>query len=471
MSSGKSKLSGIQKRLLKASTAAFGMRVYAMAINLALHSFLAHQLPPEDYGVLVVAINTLMFVSTLGMGGLNQSILKFVAGNSASSRPADKLMLLKRLGSVWVVATSVVCVGGWLLLSVWIGRWLSLDSTVVALVFACGAALSLEQILAVTLRSLHAMPSASLLDGRTGGGVSKTVMLAACFAMVVLGVGLSSQFCLVLLGLSLLSVTPLGFWLLRRAWRGYVDTATQEPSTGSNAEQLAQDAVTRAEQATSYQAIVHMSGTLLVTQVLVFLITRSDVWLAGGFVSKDDTALYTGVRWLILQTIAPLQILNVAISSSIAQLYAEGRKRELESMLRSSSTFCALVTLPVLAVLAIFNQPILGLIYTDFYKAGGTILVILAIGQAVNCLTGNSGQTLVLSGKIGAVFSVNLLAAILQIVAGWWSIRNHGIYGLAVSTTVVTIVQCIAIWLLARVLSGVWTHPTLFPVRAFKSMK
>ncbi len=431
-----------------------------MGINLALHAFLARELAPRDYGILVVGINTLMFISTLAMGGLNQSILKFVAGSASNAAPDRLRSLLSKLASVWLAMTLLITLGGWLLFSKYVGTKLGLTPRMVLLVFACGGALSLEQILAVFLRSFHAMPSASLLDGRTGGGVTKTFFLGTCFVCSIFGMSLSGAWALTFLLTSLLFVAPLGLWLLRNAWQKYCDDFAKDP----------QEAASNGE-GVGFGNILQLSGSLLVTQVLVFLITRSDVWLAGSYVSKDDTALYTGVRWLILQTIAPLQILNVAISSSIAQLYAEGRKSELQAMLQSSTSLCSLITLPVLAIMALFSEQILGLLYGPFYAAGSSILIVLAIGQAINCVTGNSAQTLVLSGKVMAIFVVNFIAAALQIVLGWWAIKNHGIYGLAVATTIVTIVQCVAIWLLARVLTGVWTHPTLTPWKAFKSMK
>ena len=56
---------------------------------------------------------------------------------------------------------------------------------------------------------------------------------------------------------------------------------------------------------------------------------------------------------------------------------------------------------------------------------------------------------------------VNLVAAMALATLGSWAVIHFGIIGLAIASASVVTMQSFSLWLLARRLVGVWTHPTL----------
>ena len=452
------KISGLQRRLLRGGFSTLVMRVYTLGVTLAMHSFLTRSLPNAEYGRFIVGINTMIFLSILAMGGMNQSIVKFVSGDACGSLD-QTIGLWKRIRKLVLFTLLIVgCVGAVALTGPF-GARIGLSRHLVLPVVACACALAFQQLLGVGLRSLHAMPFASLVDGRSGGGVSKTIFFALCVLTVFSGQVLSGRLCFLLMLIGLVCTLPFGGLLLSKTWRKY-----------SKRRMEAEADIDQDTRTIPYGEIAGASTTLLLTQVLAFLTTQSGIWLAGGYASAPDTALYGSARWLVLQTMAPLQVLNAALASSIAQLYSQGRRVELENMMRSTATISAIVTLSTLGFLVVFNQFVLRTLYGDFYANAGVVLCIFAAGQAVRSFGGNSGQMLALSGKFRAILIINLVATIFQISCGIWSIQNYGIRGLAISTTMVTICVAVAQWVTARYLSGVWTHPTVSPLAAFRSL-
>jgi hypothetical protein len=56
--------------------------------------------------------------------------------------------------------------------------------------------------------------------------------------------------------------------------------------------------------------------------------------------------------------------------------------------------------------------------------------------------------------------AVNSLDALAMVALGTWAASAYGIVGLALASTLVVASHSIVIWVLARKLVGVWTHPT-----------
>ena len=62
---------------------------------------------------------------------------------------------------------------------------------------------------------------------------------------------------------------------------------------------------------------------------------------------------------------------------------------------------------------------------------------------------------------------VNLMAALGLATIGTWAARHFGIVGLSIASSTVIMAQSLSMWLLAKKLVGVWTHPFLRPWRSF----
>ena len=66
-----------------------------------------------------------------------------------------------------------------------------------------------------------------------------------------------------------------------------------------------------------------------------------------------------------------------------------------------------------------------------------------------------------MSGNHHASLIVNALTATLLLTVGSWAAWRYGITGLAVASASVVALQSVVLWLLARHIVGVWTHPWL----------
>ena len=428
-------------------------RVYMMGLILLINIVVAKSMSPADCGTFVLGTNIVVFVCLLAMGGLEQVAVKLIAGDAGRTSRATTVHLLRRLSVVFAVCLAAAGIISLFALLGPVGRWLAFPGELTELVLCCAVLLSVLKMLSVYLRSFHAVGSASLFDGRTGGVVNNSFLLLVM--LIIPAARTQNTILFTALGTTLALSLPLAVIQLRKVWKGLVflddDVQSMTPSKRF-----------------PYAMIFASSAPLLLTQIAAQ--TEFDMWLCGTWSSREDTALYGYARRLIIQTIVPGQILNLMISSSIAELYGRGQKSELERMLRSTATFAALISFALQGVLVLFRGPILAMLFGDFYVQAGTVLMIMAIGEVINAASGSCGLTLALAGKSRALMIANILCAVIQFLVGTWAVRNHGIVGLAIVTAAIRSLLFISLWLLARVYVGVWTHPTLSPLKAFRSL-
>ena len=428
-------------------------RIYMMGLILLINIVVGKSMSPADCGTFLLGTNIVVFVCVLAMGGLEQVAVKLIAGDAGRTSRVTTLYLLRRLSVVFVVCLAAAGIISVIALLGPVGRWLAFPAELTGLVLCCAVLLSVVKMLSVYLRSFHAVGSASLFDGRTGGMFNNSLLLLVM--LIIPAARTQNSVLFAVLAVSLALSVPLAVVQLRKVWKGLVFQDDSSPSP-------------MPVRQFSYSMIFASGAPLLLTQLAAQ--TEIDVLLSGALLSREDTALYGLTRRLIIQTIVSGQIMNLMISSSIAELYGRGQKADLERMLRSTATFSALISFAAQGVLVLFHGPILAILFSSFYVQAGTILTIMVVGEVINAASGSCGLTLALAGKSRVLLSANVLCAVVQFIIGTWAARNHGIVGLSIVTAASRSILFISLWLLARIYAGVWTHPTLSPLKAFRSL-
>ena len=430
-------------------------RLYMIALMLLINIVIARSMVPEQFGTYVLATNCMVFLCMVATAGLEQGAVKIIAGDATTASTPELKSLLKRIWMLFLMFALPTGTISCLLLRGRVGTMLGITEALVAPVLTCTILMAVLKVLAVFLRSLHSIGWSSLFDGRTGGAINNSMFL---LLIMIFAAGRSQNVPLFwMFAISLALCIPWAALRLTKALKAHAeqhtgDRGTQETSiTGSH--------------------ILFTCLPLLASQLVAFLIAEGDVWMAGTYLEKDQTAIYGLARRLILQTMAPLQILNIMLSSSIAELYSKRKLVELEKMLRSTAAIGTLITVLTQGILVLFSHQILGFVFGDFYIQAGSILSILAVGELINAATGSCGLTLALGGRGKLLLIVNVVTMLLQFLFGVIAVRNYGPSGLAASFAATRGLSFIVMWAMARYYVGVWTHPTLTPIRTFRSMK
>jgi O-antigen/teichoic acid export membrane protein len=424
-------------------------RSSGIGITMLVNMLLAHWLSPEEFGDFLLLSSVLALASVLATVGLNTAIVRFVSesmgrGDIARARQAMRLVMAVAAVTISGVAALAALAMAYFDTSV---LGLPADPGLVPMAVTALVLLAMLQLIAEACRSLHELRMATLFSGgQTGGLLSNLVFLVLIAAGMV--VGKPSFLTAVALNLTAMALSLplaiLGLW--RTVRERLVATAPQHTTATLTAGQL-----------------LAYSLPLLLIQLLTFATTQGDLWIAGIWCRHDQLALYGAARRLILLVAMPLQMLNLTVVALIAELHSQGRTRDLERMLRGAASLAAWPSAGAIVLLTLAGGPILELLFGPYFRQAALPLGILAVGQLFLVCAGSSSWALSMTGHQLGSLLISLISALALAVIGAWSARNFGILGLSITSSSVIALQSICLWLLAKKLVGVWTHPALRP--------
>ncbi len=439
-----SQLRTVQQRILRGGVSQLFVRVYSICLLLVLNGLAARALSTEQFAQWLVSTNLIMIISLVAMGGMNQAIVNVVAGRQEDRNDVSTLIShCWRIAGMFIVGTTGA-VGALFMLG---GLdWLQISPGLVCATLAAAALVAIHRLVASTLRSLHRMAIANLIDGPAAGPVPNSVLL------VVMALAAdqqrSAEYYLWAFCAALAVMLPVSWWLIRVAVSEHV-VATANVTNGAG------ETVVQVENVSFF----YYTLPFLISQTLTYFSTQFDVLIARSNCDALDTSLYGAARRLGLQVAMPWQIIGASSVPSMAQLWAKGNLKGLEHTMRSSSTVGCLLTLPLLLVCTLLPQQVLRIVYGPEFGTASAVLIIICLGQAINCVTGQCVILLMLTGHARHVIASKLIAALVLTCGGLWAVRSYGVVGLATVSALVLAVENLHLCYVAKQKSGFWTFP------------
>jgi O-antigen/teichoic acid export membrane protein len=208
---------------------------------------------------------------------------------------------------------------------------------------------------------------------------------------------------------------------------------------------------------------------LTLSDLTGMIVAQGDVWVVGAFRSSTDVGLYGAASRLVIMMSLPLFVMNGVVSPMIAELWAQGRTRALETMLRGATTLATIPSLLGFAVVALAGGPIMRIAYGPHFARGGHILAILAFGVAFGVAAGSCNFALIMTGHHRVVAAVSAITLVVAVGGEIIGAHVAGLTGIAVASSGSTVFQNVVLTAMAKRRIGIWTQATVSPqkVRAF----
>lgn len=432
-------LTFLRRRLVSGGAWAIGGRVAGALIVLGSNALLARILSPQDLGAYFLAMSVVTLGALLGSLGLNGVVVRFVAESMGLNRPARTrrvVGMVSCLGALGAIGVGLV----YLLLGNVLARGIFQDpalGAVTGLVAGWIVAMSLQGLLAETFRGFQDIRLATLF-GNFGGLVSAGLLLTTLTLLWSLGGQVSLAAVVLLAAGSSCAATLLGGWILRRK-------VANLPGS-SEKSRVAVGEVWR------------VAWPILVINVTLFVLAQADLWIVGAFLPQEEVAVYGAAVKLVLLVATPLVVVNAVAPPLIAEMYAQGKRRELERILRAVATLAGAPAFLVFAAYILLGGPLLGLVFGDYYREGAFVLALLALGQLASVFTGACVFTLIMTGHQLMTMTITAACGVLVVLAGMLLVREYGIAGVAAATAAGQALQNILALLGARFATGMWTH-------------
>lgn len=182
--------------------------------------------------------------------------------------------------------------------------------------------------------------------------------------------------------------------------------------------------------------ILSISLPMLMSTSMVFIIGRSGVIILGMFRPEAEVGYYSIAVNLATLAAFALQAINSMSASKFSELYHSNKIDELFYVAKKSAKLIFWTTVPILLSLAVFGKPIISLLYGQSFAVAYPALLLLALGQFVNSVSGSTAMFMNMTGHQIALRNIMAGAAVINVILNLLLIPSYGIIGAALASMI-----------------------------------
>ncbi|MFT4781746.1 MAG: O-antigen/teichoic acid export membrane protein [Pseudohongiellaceae bacterium] len=167
--------------------------------------------------------------------------------------------------------------------------------------------------------------------------------------------------------------------------------------------------------------------------------------ILGISAAPEDVSLYhTSLRVITIISFF-LVAANGIFARQYAKLFTLNDMETLQTLVIKVTRLLSLTCIPLIVVICLFSKDIM-LIFGTEYSKGSTLLIILCLGQLVNCLTGSVGYLLSMTGHSNVLKNNVVKVTFLYLVLSVLFVPYFGVLAAALLTTFSTVVVNLLNW-------------------------
>lgn len=197
---------------------------------------------------------------------------------------------------------------------------------------------------------------------------------------------------------------------------------------------------------------------LFITSVMNISLIWLPMLLLGMWASAAEVGIF-GAATRLTQLVSFLLVsLNNVVAPKFAELHALNDLHSMGQLARRTAAILVVLASPLFFLLFTFSGETMALFGPKFAE-GGTILVILLVGQVVNVITGSVGFLLMMSGNEKTIRNIAIVSALIQLVLVLMLAPLIGAIGAAIaSATAMAVMHLVSVFAAYRKL-GLCTIP------------
>jgi O-antigen/teichoic acid export membrane protein len=445
---------GIVSRIARGSVWTLTTRMAAMFSVFLANAIATRALSQSDAGVYALATTIVTTAAILAHFGLPRTVVRLVAEALATDQKEvakGAILTVNRLNLAGGIAVgAILAFGGGEFLAHHVFRPNSSKGLelVMVIVAAWAAAEGIRFTVSETFRGLHDIRLASLL-----GDACRSVLMALGFVVIAVVSHTTTLRVAVATSLAASAITMV------------LATAFLWVKT--------RDLKVRARPVRT-AIVIGIALPLTLTDLTGMIVAQGDTFVVAAFRTTPDVAVYAAAGRLVTLLSLPLFVMNGVVAPLIAELWAQGKKRQLEMMLRGATSLASLPCVLGLVVFVLAGSRIMRLVNGRAgYARGGHILAILAVGVVFGVAAGSCNFALIMTGHhrlVAVAAAITLVATIGGEIIG---AHLDGMTGIAIASSGATVLQNLLLTGMARQRLGIWTQATISPrrVRAFLTMR
>lgn len=183
--------------------------------------------------------------------------------------------------------------------------------------------------------------------------------------------------------------------------------------------------------------VIRYSFPLFLSGITAVLMGTIDIFMLGRFVDADSVGVYAAASMVAVFLSTSLVIpVNSIFAPLVAGHHHHNDLTTLHHLYIATTRWVAFLAIPLILCVILLRSHIMAIFGTGFVETGSKVLLILAVGHLVNCLTGGVGQILSMAGHPKKELSINLLIVILNMGLNLLLIPRYGLTGAACATAI-----------------------------------
>jgi O-antigen/teichoic acid export membrane protein len=179
--------------------------------------------------------------------------------------------------------------------------------------------------------------------------------------------------------------------------------------------------------------IVNITMPLWVISVMNALNQQGGCLVAGKYLDIESLAILGSAQRLVGIISFVILSVNFVVVPRFSGLYASNKYNELKQLYRKSLIVSCIISIPIGIVFLCFPIQLMVYMFGESFAKGGAILVILAIGQLINSITGPVGYLLTMSGYGKSMRNVTVYVGGLSLILSLFLTKYYGIIGSAIA--------------------------------------
>ncbi|UKJ76716.1 oligosaccharide flippase family protein [Azospirillum brasilense] len=419
-----------------------GLRGVEVVGKLGLYIIAARALGAHDAGLFFLCLTWIGLASTMARLGLERAITRHIAAELAigQGRAAGRDLRTGLIGTG--LAATLAAVVAFALAGP--ASHLLFGAPDLETPLRLSALALLPQTLTITIGSALA----GLKRGIAAQFVQNALWPVLMLAALVAGVSSLDSLILALAG-ALTFSAAVGMALLARDRRRFTDHS------------VVADAASSDRPAEVLPSLWHTALPLFVVELVQVSLASLPVLALGVFVDAASVGAFSVANRISMLVWVVVISIGTFAAPNYAELHRRGETSRLLTMNRNIMLAVAALSLPMVSVMMIVPELLLGLVGQGFGSAA-TALRILAVGQMIHCLLACQDILLAMTGHGRTLRRLNLLQLAVCIVLGAILIPVFGMTGAAAVTALTVAQGAIGTTLVRLVLFKSHTGPAAF---------
>ncbi len=180
--------------------------------------------------------------------------------------------------------------------------------------------------------------------------------------------------------------------------------------------------------------LLKVSSPMMITSFSTMLMGQISIQFIGILMTENDVGIYQIALKVAMTTSLFLQSINIAVGPRIADLFWNGKRKQLQSTIQKGARLIFFSSSFLLLIIVVFSKFILGVFGQEFVE-GRKVLIILCMGQFINAFCGSVGYYMNMTGRQKELRNFVLISLIGSALLNYLLIANFGIIGASIAST------------------------------------